>query len=1232
MSSNNQPLDYINDHHLLNFNTGMTIANFIFTYLQPKRILNRNEVKKYNYNKYENIKEFYNSLKNKNLTLENIANLIDEDELNEELKKDYQRSIPYISINNYKIKNNSKENKINYLTNLNEKLKKLIIETLLKNEASINTYRILIKNTLFQVVGSIYFPDIIREGLFKIYPFLNCIDNLSNNFILTKFIGIHPDPKEEIKFNIFKKNNQLLETIEIDQYLIIQYSNLKGINSPLNIGEGNTIITINYTENEVSIHSETKISKNYKDLLNIFSKFPELPRNIFDLLLNEKLIDNTKLFKIINNFIINHFNRINDKKIEYYLNFLIKNESNREISKNYNILIEILYGDNIFSENTLDLLLNDNLINNYMILLILKELKDKLVEKEKFEYYLNLIIDIELNNYSLFIQLDDIELERMLKIIFNNTFYSLNLITELNVENNRDFILNIIEVTIINSSNKICEVIVKSSNNLKHDIYIKWNNNLILDDNIFQSIKMKYHQRNNRRNNILRDTQKIKENNLIKINYMLLKLISENKNNKLLLYFYNEILIIFIENNIKEEDFMSFLFSYFDRIETIINTNINIYSKIISIIKIIYEYINLFYHTSEEKNIRVNLTNPKTKIKNIRFTKITLLSKIQKNEYNILDSSLRKTIYNYSFKPINNYQPLYNSDFLIISYNEGNKIFNYNDCLSMLYKVMIEKPSIIIVCTQESATKNNYQDYLKEVLEFNTKLEKDKTYIQVSRIDASTSFKNVKTTVFIRNNSFLYIDKYLIENKKNNCKKFIYKKHDDSKYKYQHIFDYQDKLNKDNILNKYILKEYSYKLSKNSGLGKVTTFFKGSIFLELIIEKNNKEYKFIIINSHLYYQKSGNTGLKEREKEFIDLINEFKLSDYFNKGYNIFFCGDLNFRLNSFISTNNKDYNKISKDIINSYFKNNKNTFKKKYINKEELTKKINFNLNPSLNSSLNENTVELLIKFYTSIMKTGYHLTCKYKEEENNYNKEINNKIKENNIEYIAKKNGIPRIPSMCDRILYAIYNNEFEINTHNFKVYSLPKKSDHKIITLSFELENNIVKYSTNKLSNNKNTIENNNKSSNFKTAYNGIVNDNYYSYNSNSNSSLSSSKSINDELYSLLTNEKYNKLSNNEFNNNNLRNEKSEYWKNLPNSKKLNWIRYHLIVLYNLYMNPENKLSKNDSSELSNMLNTLNNILGEIDPKNNVESNKKIEIKELFKIFSEAADKKISNSINK
>ena len=1037
----------LNYYETINFNT------FMFKYLKPIKIIDESKLKDLNVS--------YNNLIKKNLNYQNICKIIDIDKLNFEIVKEIKRKSIIVYINDKIVfddsfYNNSKTNisKIQLLnvTKLIDILDEKLIDVIQNqnfNNKIVNKENliILMKNTVYDSISNIYHPMITDDGLFKIYPFLKS-NNFELYYVKSQLIGFQFKSSHFI-INIYIENNKFKQIIEYTGDLIILYTT---DDIRLKFGKCNLKITIDYNNNQVYIESNTEIYDNYKIFLNILNTYKELPENILYILFNKDLIENIILLNIIKQFIENYIDKINYIKLEYYLNFLIRDGLNKKISKNYNILIEILYSHNKFSENTLDLLLKDNLLNNDMILLILKKLKEELLEKEIFEYYLNLIINIEFNNYSLFLQLEYKELETILNIIFNDTFYSLKIITKLNIETNINFILNIIEVNTIDSSNKICDIIIKSTNNLKSDIYIKWNNNLILDNNNFKYIKLKYNQINSTTKNI----EKIKKNNLIKINYLLLKLISKNENNKLLLYFYNEIFIIFIENNIKEE-FISFLLSYYDRIETIIDANINIHSKIISIIKLIYEYINLSFYNSETKLIRSNHNhNFQSKVKRIIYKTITSSSKIEKNEYNILDTLLRRTIYNYSFKPIKNYQPLYNSDFLIINYNEGDKIFNHNDCLSMLYKVMIEQPSIIIICTQESRTKGNYQDYLKEVLEFNTKLEKDKTYIQVSRIDASTSFKNVKTTIFIRNKSFLYMDKYLIENKKNNYKKFIYKRQSDSKYKYQHIFDYQNKLNSNDIRNKYILKEFSYKLSKDSGLGSFNTFFKGSIFLELIIEKNNKEYKFIIINSHLYYKKSGNTGLKKREKEFIDLINEFKLSDYFNKGYNIFFCGDLNFRLDSFINTNTENYNKynkISKDIINSYFENNKNTFKNKYINKEELTKKISFNLNPSLNSNLNKNT-ELLIKFYISIMKTGYHLTCKYKEEENNYNKEINNKIKKNNLETIAIKNGIPRIPSMCDRILYAISNNEFEINTHNFNVYPIPKKSDHKIITLSFEL----------------------------------------------------------------------------------------------------------------------------------------------------------------------------------
>jgi hypothetical protein len=44
------------------------------------------------------------------------------------------------------------------------------------------------------------------------------------------------------------------------------------------------------------------------------------------------------------------------------------------------------------------------------------------------------------------------------------------------------------------------------------------------------------------------------------------------------------------------------------------------------------------------------------------------------------------------------------------------------------------------------------------------------------------------------------------------------------------------------------------------------------------------------------------------------LIKEFDLVNYYDKKYNIFFCGDLNFRLNSNINENNEKFtNQIKK-------------------------------------------------------------------------------------------------------------------------------------------------------------------------------------------------------------------------------------------------------------------------------------------------------------------------------
>ncbi len=61
-------------------------------------------------------------------------------------------------------------------------------------------------------------------------------------------------------------------------------------------------------------------------------------------------------------------------------------------------------------------------------------------------------------------------------------------------------------------------------------------------------------------------------------------------------------------------------------------------------------------------------------------------------------------------------------------------------------------------------------------------------------------------------------------------------------------------------------------------------------------------------------------------------------------------------------------------------------------------------------------------------------------------------------------EKNGHPRIPSMTDRIIFCLADTETnrnkkqyipDINPANFNIFLTPDKSDHKMITLGFDIK---------------------------------------------------------------------------------------------------------------------------------------------------------------------------------
>jgi hypothetical protein len=235
------------------------------------------------------------------------------------------------------------------------------------------------------------------------------------------------------------------------------------------------------------------------------------------------------------------------------------------------------------------------------------------------------------------------------------------------------------------------------------------------------------------------------------------------------------------------------------------------------------------------------------------------------------------------------------NDVLLICYNEDSKKFDNFDTISIITKVFSENPKIIFVCTQESSSRSlssaikttHYQHILGIEL-------KKIGYSLASKFDASKSIAfdtNVRTRVYYKN------DDVIIFNNSNTTTSSPLISN-----KYKILTKNEDPANT-SCLNclKTSKKKINISRSKSgiSGLGTTlkSTLYKGSIKVKMTIRKGEDDYKLIVVNSHLFYKHNDNTGIKRREEEMINLIKEFNLINEWNDGYNVFFCGDLNFKI-----------------------------------------------------------------------------------------------------------------------------------------------------------------------------------------------------------------------------------------------------------------------------------------------------------------------------------------------
>ena len=556
---------------------------------------------------------------------------------------------------------------------------------------------------------------------------------------------------------------------------------------------------------------------------------------------------------------------------------------------------------------------------------------------------------------------------------------------------------------------------------------------------------------------------------LLKLNETLLKRLNYKKEN---LFSNNK-----SKNNIMtmSKNFIKILFNYYDEFN-LLDFNIKYKDQ---------STVNVFLGTRLISHFNINTTNNKRFI--IEKTSLIINTQFNENMF-----SMNRYILPYQK---NNMNIVNESNLLIVSFNEANTKYNLLDTLILINKILMDNPLFVIINTQESLIRN-VTEKIKGRIDFHGPFGKMMKLIEYEKLDeVSGGVMKAKVAIGMNKNvrTSVYYDKKKVNSSIPKKKLFRSTK----KIAVQNNSNNNDKIN---ILPCTGLDNKQYLKSTQSKLGTISnsTWFKGSICYHLCFETSKGEMKFIFVNSHLFFESKSykgkkndenNTGLKKRIHNFESLVKEFKLIEKYEEGYNIFFSGDLNFRLTLLgpnMNSNFKEYlfqmNKINnKKTIDKYLLDTVKKYLKKLkaIYDEDNNERNAYNatlyVKNEIKNFLESKKNDLYKEFNKSIKELGTHLSMKYPESTQDdlikfYTKYIYGsknideltfeeiekifKIYSNEVWY--KTNKVPRPPSMPDRILCATHEDDIlPLRKKDLKMYLFPVKSDHKMISLDIRLD---------------------------------------------------------------------------------------------------------------------------------------------------------------------------------
>ncbi len=183
-------------------------------------------------------------------------------------------------------------------------------------------------------------------------------------------------------------------------------------------------------------------------------------------------------------------------------------------------------------------------------------------------------------------------------------------------------------------------------------------------------------------------------------------------------------------------------------------------------------------------------------------------------------------------------------------------------------KIESETPNIIFVCTQESRSgdANHFQHVFGEKLKEN--------YTRLLKVDGS-KYTGTALSLFSKNR---------------NCRTRIY-------YLKNKVINRSTNSKNSTNSTKIIITHKEEQLTVNSSLGSFSFkgIYKNAILTKVTLYSKNIDYKFAVVNTHLFFTDKSNTYLSKRTEQFFNLVREFNLTDLYEKdNYNIFFCGVFN--------------------------------------------------------------------------------------------------------------------------------------------------------------------------------------------------------------------------------------------------------------------------------------------------------------------------------------------------